>query len=49
MFLSADKIHDGKCFLPENTVLEIDESGTIIALHHGKVAGAVQHLSLIHI
>lgn len=43
MFLSADKIHDGKAFLPENTVLEIDELGTIIALHHQKLSGEIQH------
>lgn len=43
MFLSADKIHDGKGFLPENTVLEIDESGAIIALHHQKLSGEIQH------
>lgn len=33
MYLRADKIHDGKQWLPENTVLEVDEEGTIVDLY----------------
>jgi aminodeoxyfutalosine deaminase len=44
MFLSADKIHNGHQFLPENTILEIDESGVIMAVLAGGAKGEIQHL-----
>jgi aminodeoxyfutalosine deaminase len=43
MFLSADKIHSGKQWLPKNSVLEIDEKGKIIALHQSVNNRLVQH------
>jgi cytosine/adenosine deaminase-related metal-dependent hydrolase len=43
MFLSADKIHNGHQFLPENTLLEIDESGVIVAVLEGGTIGEIQH------
>lgn len=43
MFLSADKIHDGKKWLPQNTVIEIDESGVIIALHSHLAEENIEH------
>ncbi|MFA6151053.1 MAG: amidohydrolase family protein [Chitinophagaceae bacterium] len=33
ILLSADKIHDGKKWLPEKTVLEVDENGRIIDIY----------------
>ena len=33
MLLSADKIHDGHGWLPQGTVIETDEWGSIIAVH----------------
>ncbi|MEO6831888.1 MAG: amidohydrolase family protein [Chitinophagaceae bacterium] len=32
-FFTADKIHNGKNFLPEGSAIEIDEAGTIVAIH----------------
>jgi cytosine/adenosine deaminase-related metal-dependent hydrolase len=43
MFISADKIHDGKQWLPERTVLEIDATGRIIAVHQDCNALDVQY------
>ncbi len=39
-FFTANKIHDGYQFLPESTVVEIDEKGMIIALHKDFNSGA---------
>lgn len=33
MFLKANRIHDGKKFLPMNTALEIDDEGIILNIH----------------
>lgn len=43
MLLAADKIHDGKGFLPEGSLIEIDESGTIIAIHEHLEAEDIQY------
>jgi len=42
LFITADKIHDGKKFLKENTALEIADDGTIIALYEN-YKGESQH------
>lgn len=44
-YLSADRIHDGRHWLPQGTVIETADDGTIIALHApGTIAaGEVQH------
>ena len=39
MFITADKIHDGRDWLPEGTAIEIDDKGTIVGLH-SNVPGA---------
>lgn len=44
-FFTADKIHDGKQFLPENSVIEIDETGTIIAIHASGNGLSAKHYS----
>src|ERR1043165_6526742 len=31
--ITADKIHDGNGWMPDGTVLEVDDNGTIIAVH----------------
>lgn len=36
MFITAAKIHDGRKWLPEGTVIELAGDGTIIAIHAGK-------------
>lgn len=33
MFVTATQIHDGEKFLPEGSVIESDDAGTIIAIH----------------
>jgi cytosine/adenosine deaminase-related metal-dependent hydrolase len=33
MFLTADNIHDGFRFLPKNIAIEVDDDGTIVAVH----------------
>lgn len=33
MFITADNIHDGTHFLPQGTVIELSDNGTIIAIH----------------
>lgn len=43
MFLSADKIHNGKNWLPENTTIEITDDGTIIAIHNNQKFANTQH------
>lgn len=43
MFVSADKIHDGKNWLPEKTTIEIADDGTIIALHYKQHFNMAQH------
>jgi aminodeoxyfutalosine deaminase len=35
MFITADQIHDGKQWLSKDTVIELNEGGTILALHNG--------------
>lgn len=39
MLLSAQKIHNGKQWLPEQSTIEISEHGTIIAIHTGILPG----------
>jgi aminodeoxyfutalosine deaminase len=41
-FFAASKIHDGNKWLPDNTVIQTDDEGMILALHQGEVTGAVQ-------
>jgi cytosine/adenosine deaminase-related metal-dependent hydrolase len=38
--LTATRIHDGRRFLPEGTVLEVEENGTIVAVHDEGKEGA---------
>jgi aminodeoxyfutalosine deaminase len=33
MLITADRIHDGRQWLPQGTVIELDDSGKILALH----------------
>lgn len=33
MLITANQIHDGEKFLPEGSVIELDDNGTIIAIH----------------
>jgi aminodeoxyfutalosine deaminase len=40
MFLTADRIHNGKQWLPPGTAIEVAEDGTIVAVHNNTVAGA---------
>ena len=42
-FLTAERIHDGYKWLPENSVIEIAESGEIIALHKNFTGEAIFH------
>ncbi len=42
-FFAASKIHDGNNWLPDNTVIQTDDEGMILALHQGEVTGTVQH------
>src|SRR5688572_8446401 len=43
MLLTADKIHDGHRWLPEGTVIETGEDGTIIALHENYTGSDTLH------
>lgn len=43
MLISADLIHDGYRWLPAGTVIELDDSGKILALHPGSAAKDVLH------
>ena len=43
MLITADKIHDGQNWMPESTVLEIDDHGTITAIHDGPEKEAAKH------
>lgn len=48
MLLRADKIHDGRKWLPEHTTLEINEQGTIIAIHEGNnLPGSVYYKGIL--
>lgn len=42
-FLTAKQIHDGHQWLPENSVIEVTETGRIAAVHNGPVAGSVYY------
>ncbi len=44
MFLTADKIHDGKKFLQPNAAIEISDDGTIISIHEN-FSGEATHYS----
>jgi cytosine/adenosine deaminase-related metal-dependent hydrolase len=41
MLLTADRIHDGRRFLPEGSVLELDDEGVVVAIHHNAPPGEV--------
>ena len=43
MLLSADNIHDGKQWLPEGSVIELDEQGVVLAIHHDQKDAAVYY------
>lgn len=48
MFITASQIHDGNRFLPADTVLEVAEDGTVIALHGTeKLAEATHHEGIL--
>jgi len=42
-FFTANKIHDGRGWLPDNSVIEVADDGTIISIQTGPVAGAVSY------
>jgi cytosine/adenosine deaminase-related metal-dependent hydrolase len=39
MFLTASRIHDGRNWLPEGTVVQVSDDGTVIAIHGAEMAG----------
>ena len=43
MFLTAGKIHDGRRWLPAETVIEVGEDGTILSIQDGLVDGATHY------
>jgi cytosine/adenosine deaminase-related metal-dependent hydrolase len=43
MLISADKIHDGNAWMPEGTVIETDDNGTILAIHDASKRGEAIH------
>lgn len=43
MLLTATRIHDGNNWLPDGTVIEVAEDGSIIAIHTNGVESDVQH------
>lgn len=43
MFITANRIHNGKNWLPEHTVIELDEAGKIVALHDNVTNADVTH------
>src|SRR5579864_5356236 len=45
MFLTAPLIHNGSHFLPEGTVIEVSENGTIIAIHESGLSTLDSQLS----
>jgi cytosine/adenosine deaminase-related metal-dependent hydrolase len=48
MFLSAPLIHNGYQFLPEGSVIEIADDGTIVAIHNGLQGEyVIQHKGLL--
>lgn len=48
MLLTASKIHDGKQWLPEGTIIEVDDNGVIIALHDSAdTEGVIRHEGII--
>lgn len=44
-FITADKIHDGRYFLPQGTTIEIDEHGAVLALHSSAKDLPAKHYS----
>lgn len=43
MFISADKIHDGQQWLPEHTVLEVDDAGRVLSISNDCSNESLQH------
>lgn len=43
MLLTATKIHNGHHFLPEGSVIEVNDEGTIVAIHNAVNDADVQH------
>ncbi|MCB0700620.1 MAG: amidohydrolase family protein [Chitinophagales bacterium] len=43
MLLSATRIHDGKHWLPEGTIIELSDNGTVTALHNAGIKEEVKH------
>jgi cytosine/adenosine deaminase-related metal-dependent hydrolase len=41
MLFTAERIHDGYRFLPEGSVLEVDEEGVVLAVHETAPAGDI--------
>jgi len=41
MFITARQIHDGHKWLPDGTVIEVADDGTVVSLQSGSVEGAV--------
>lgn len=46
-FITADKIHDGRGWLPQGTILEISRDGIIIAMHHGANLDATKYEGIL--
>lgn len=43
MFITASKIHDGRGWMPEGTVIELADDGTVTAIHENLVSEQVKH------
>lgn len=43
MLLTATRIHDGQKWLPDGTVIEVADDGSILAIHTNGIVGEVQH------
>jgi len=43
MLLTAERIHDGRTWLPAGSVIETDEKGIIIAIHNNEQPGTIHY------
>jgi aminodeoxyfutalosine deaminase len=47
MLLTADRIHNGHTWLPDGSVIEINETGVITAIHDSEQPGAVHYQGVL--